>query len=361
MVNMKLPNKTTSEEKVDGVTKRLIEVAKEINEEPSVLLNEYNSFVKQFIDEGIEEEKARNVAAMKVIGAYRRAIKSNAVLFKGFFFAVEPKKNSVSYIRSEAKNRLKQYKDTYGKDWKTEAIANGIINEKEELLYNKTNASWPNQYGKPIPDAVWKKTAYGIFEMPDTGELKYCRVFISDPDNFYPELLRIYTFRAKCKDTGVDSPNITALPGITVLNPTDEVITYEEFEAYAEEFLSDKCMSLSDVVSGNKLLIDRVDIVLSEAIINRITIPENREYYFVDFSDINSIDINNELSVTGDIYYVEKMAEQAVGIVAYNVYQSGDKVKGRICGFIPNPAFSKPEDIYEIGEDVVVVEEDEFS
>ena len=347
----------------DEIIDRLTKVAKEVNVDSTVLINEYKSLVAQSVAEGVPEGKAKNVAFVKVVGSYRRLLKSNTLTFKGFFFAVEPKKNAVGYIRKLANDRVEMLKKMFGEDkWKIEAIGGGIINEKGEFLYNKTNSNWPSMYGKVIPKAVWKKTAYGFFEMPETGEIKYCRVFVDDPDNFYPELLRVYTFRAKCKNLDAESPNITAVAGITTLNPTDEVVTYADFETYVKEYLSDNFMSLSDVVSGNEVLDGRQNIVLSEVIINDVFIPDNEEYCFIHFSDINNIDAEEGISIGGDVYYAKKIVNQSVGIIIYSVYQAGDKVKGRVFGFIPDPAFSKPEDDFEIAEDVNIdVEEDEFS
>jgi len=102
--------------------------------------------------------------------------------------------------------------------------------------------------------------------------------------------------------------------------------------------------------------------LLAEAIISKISIFDTYAYV-----EVTPLDENFEGNVTFscELNAVSGLCEQAVGIVCFKPwFNKKGEASGSLLGFVTDPKFSRPEDLYEISEDVETVdasvEDDDF-
>ena len=102
--------------------------------------------------------------------------------------------------------------------------------------------------------------------------------------------------------------------------------------------------------------------LLAEAIISKISLFD--EYAYVEITPLDeNFEGNVTLSCSPGV--VTGLYEQAVGIVCFKPYfNKKGEASGSLLGFVTDPKFSRPEDLYEIAEDVettdALVEDDDF-
>src|SRR5690606_22152076 len=146
----------------------------------------------------------------------------------------------------------------------------------------------------------------------------------------------------------------------------DDDFDYDEFVTLVEDSLGDNCAAFEDVYDIEAKVINGEysdkKFLLAEAIISKISLFD--EYAFVEVTPLDE-DFEGNVSLSCSPGVVTGLCEQAVGIVCFKPYfNKRGEASGNLLGFVTDPKFSRPEDLYEIAEDVettdAFVEDDDF-
>ena len=353
----------------ESIVARINEIAERVGERPDVIMAEYKKrFAEYMKRDGITESKASIVTIKSIVGSYNAALRSNMLPFKGFFFGYTKPYDSVKKANADANNEIAIYKKMFGDEWKENAIADGLIDVDGNLLYTKKNTTTFQAFliGKKIPKVQMENRAYGFFVMPNSGEVKPGVVYVKDPANFVPEFGKIYMFRGTCKDENKDVVNISTGINTSKLVELDDDFDYDEFVTLVVDSLGDNCVAFEDVYNIEAKVINGEysdkKFLLAEAIISKISLFD--EYAFVEVTPLDE-DFEGNVSLSCSPSVVTGLCEQAVGIVCFKPYfNKRGEASGNLLGFVTDPKFSRPEDLYEIAEDVettdAFVEDDDF-
>jgi hypothetical protein len=320
---------------------------------------EFDAKVKEYTDNGIPPKNAQAVALKAVKGLYNAQLKSNAKVFEGYFFGVTPKNNTSRISYENATKDLDELKKQHGEKWVAVALEQKKINEKGEPLYTEQNTTKAQSWmvGKVIPKEKWEKVAYGMFKVKDTTEVKfgvmYVRKLDQFDDEFSPELLRVYTFRAGCKDTETDILNLNSTT-VTKLQPTEIYETYEKFVSTLGKKAKGNLATFKSLYDLDNKQVNFKDglpkIAIVNAIISQVSVLEEYSINYLDVTDLNcdfeNVTMTIEKADCGHIY------EQAVCIVVFRPYfRKAETPWGMACGVIIDPRYKKPAEIKPIDPD----------
>lgn len=370
MLRLALKSKKDKSTDVDeSIVARINEIAEKAGERPDVIMAEYKKrFAEYMKRDGITESKASIVTIKSIVGSYNAALRSNMTPFKGFFFGYTKPRNATEKAYKEAEEQVAMYQKMFGDEWKENAITDGLIDENGNLLYTKKNTTTFQAFliGKKIPKVQMENRAYGFFEMPNSGEVKPGVVYVRDPANFVPEFGKVYMFKGTCKDENKDVVNISTGINTSKLVELDDDFDYDEFVTLVEDSLGDNCAAFEDVYNLDAKEVNgdfrTKGFLLAEVIISKISLFD--EYAFVEVTPLDE-DFEGNVSFACSPGVVTGLCEQAVGIVCFKPYfNKKGEASGSLFGFVTDPKFSRPEDSYEIAEDVetvdVPVEDDDF-
>ena len=370
MLRLALKGKKDKSTNVDeSIVAKINEIAEKAGERPDVIMAEYKKrFAEYMKRDGITESKASIVTIKSIVGSYNAALRSNMTPFKGFFFGYTKPRNATEKAYKEAEEQVAMYQKMFGDEWKDNALADGLIDENGNLLYTKKNTTTFQSFliGKKVPKVQMENRAYGFFKMPNSGEVKPGIVYVKDPANFVPEFGKVYMFKGTCKDENKDVVNISTGINTSKLVELDDDFDYDEFVTLVEDLLGDNCAAFEDVydIEGKDVRGEYKEkkFLLAEAIISKISIFDTYAYV-----EVTPLDENFEGNVTFscELNAVSGLCEQAVGIVCFKPwFNKKGEASGNLLGFVTDPKFSRPEDLYEIAEDVettdAFVEDDDF-
>lgn len=370
MLRLALKSKKNKSTDVDeSIVAKINEIAEKAGERPDVIMAEYKKrFAEYMKRDGITESKASIVTIKSIVGSYNAALRSNMSPFKGFFFGYTKPYDSVKKANEKAAEQIAIYEKMFGEAWKENAITDGLINEFGEPLYTKQNTTTFQSFliGKKIPKDQMENNAFGFFEMPNSGEVKPGIVYVKDPANFVPEFGKVYMFKGTCKDENKDVVNISTGINTSKLVELDDDFDYDEFVTLAEDLLEDNCAAFEDVydIEGKDVRGEYKEkkFLLAEAIISKISLFD--EYAYVEVTPLDE-GFEGNISFNCALNIANKLCEQAVGIVCFKPWFRKKEIPaGDLLGFVTDPKFSRPEDLYEIAEDVettdALVEDDDF-
>jgi len=353
----------------ESIVAKINEIAERVGERPDVIMAEYKKrFAEYMKRDGITESKARIVTIKSIVGSYNAALRSNMSPFKGFFFGYTKPYDSAKKANEDANNEIAIYKKMFGDEWKDNALADGLIDENGNLLYTKKNTTTFQSFliGKKVPKVQMENNAFGFFEMPNSSEVKPGIVYVKDPANFVPEFGKIYMFKGTCKDENKDVVSISTGINTSKLVELDDDFDYDEFVTLVEDSLGDNCAAFEDVYNLDAKVINGEysdkKFLLAEAIIAKISLFE--KYAYVEVTPLDE-GFEGNVSFNCALNIANKLCEQAVGIVCFKPYfNKKGEASGSLLGFVTDPKFSRPEDLYEIAEDVettdAFVEDDDF-
>lgn len=370
MLRLALKSKKDKSTDVDeSIVARINEIAEKAGERPDVIMAEYKKrFAEYMKRDGITASKASIVTIKSIVGSYNAALRSNMTPFKGFFFGYTKPRNATEKAFKESEEQITMYQKMFGDEWKENAITDGLIDVDGNLLYTKKNTTTFQSFliGKKIPKVQMENRAFGFFEMPNSGEVKPGNVFIKDPVNFVPEFGKVYMFKGTCKDENKDIVNISTGINTSKLVELDDEFDYDEFVTLVEDSLGDNCAAFEDVYNIEAKEVNgdfrTKGFLLVEIIISKITIFD--EYAFVEVTPLDE-GFEGNVTFACSPSVVTGLCEQAVGIACFKPYfNKKGEASGSLFGFVTDPKFSRPEDSYEIAEDVETidapVEDDDF-
>ncbi len=349
----------------ESIVAKINEIAEKAGERPDVIMAEYKKrFAEYMKRDGITESKASIVTIKSIVGSYNAALRSNMTPIKGFFFGYTRPRNATEKANKDAEEQITMYQKMFGDEWKENAIADGLIDVDGNLLYTKKNTTTFQAFliGKKIPKVQMENRAYGFYEMPNSGEVKPGIVYVKDPANFVPEFGKIYMFKGTCKDENKDIVNISTGINTSKLVELDDDFDYDEFVTLVEDSLGDNCAAFEDVYDVTNQVVNgeykEQKFLLAEAIISKISIFDT--FAYVEVTPLDGFGDNVSLSC--ELNTVAGLCEQAVGIVCFKPYfNKRGEASGNLLGFVTDPKFSRPEDLYEIAETVdALVEDDDF-
>ena len=353
----------------ESIVAKINEIAEKAGERPDVIMAEYKKrFAEYMKRDGITESKASIVTIKSIVGSYNAALRSNMSPFKGFFFGYTKPYDTAKKANADANNEIAIYEKMFGDEWKDNALADGLIDENGNLLYTKKNTTTFQSFliGKKVPKVQMENNAFGFFEMPNSGEVKPGIVYVKDPANFVPEFGKIYMFKGTCKDENKDVVSISTGINTSKLVELDDDFDYDEFVTLVEDSLGDNCVAFEDVydIEGKDVRGEYKEkkFLLAEAIIAKISLFE--KYAYVEVTPLDE-GFEGNVSFNCALNIANKLCEQAVGIVCFKPYfNKNGEASGSLLGFVTDPKFSRPEDLYEIAEDVETtdapVEDDDF-
>lgn len=350
----------------ESIVARINEIAERAGERPDVIMAEYKKrFAGYMKRDGITESKASIVTIKSIVGSYNAALRSNMSPVKGFFFGYTRPYNVAEKAYKEAEEQVVIHQNMFGDEWKENAITDGLIDVDGNLLYTKKNTTTFQSFliGKKVPKVQMENRAFGFFEMPNSGEVKPGIVYVKDPANFVPEFGKIYMFKGTCKDENKDIVNISTGINTSKLVELDDDFDYDEFVTLVEDSLGDNCAAFEDVYDVVNQVVNggykEQKFLLAEVIISKISIFDTFAYVEVTPLDDG---FEGNVSLSCELNTVAGLCEQAVGIICFKPYfNKKGEASGNLLGFVTDPKFSRPEDLYEIAETVdELVEDDDF-
>lgn len=350
----------------ESIVARINEIAERAGERPDVIMAEYKKrFAGYMKRDGITESKASIVTIKSIVGSYNAALRSNMTPIKGFFFGYTRPYNVAEKAYKEAEEQVVIHQNMFGDEWKENAITDGLIDVDGNLLYTKKNTTTFQSFliGKKVPKVQMENRAFGFFEMPNSGEVKPGIVYVKDPANFVPEFGKIYMFKGTCKDENKDIVNISTGINTSKLVELDDDFDYDEFVTLVEDSLGDNCAAFEDVYDVVNQVVNggykEQKFLLAEVIISKISIFDTFAYVEVTPLDDG---FEGNVSLSCELNTVAGLCEQAVGIICFKPYfNKKGEASGNLLGFVTDPKFSRPEDLYEIAETVdELVEDDDF-
>ena len=249
----------------------------------------------------------------------------------------------------------------FGDEWKENAIADGLIDVDGNLLYTKKNTTTFQSFliGKKVPKVQMENRAFGFFEMPNSGEVKPGIVYVKDPANFVPEFGKVYMYKGTCKDENKDIVNISTGINTSKLVELDDEFDYDEFVTLVEDSLGDNCAAFEDVYDVANQVVNgeykEQKFLFAEVIISKISIFDT--YAYVEVTPLDD-GFEGNVTLSCELNTVAGLCEQAVGIVCFKPwFNKRGEASGNLFGFVTDPKFSRPEDSYEIAENVETVDE----
>jgi hypothetical protein len=353
----------------ESIVARINEIAEKAGERPDVIMAEYKKrFAEYMKRDGITASKASIVTIKSIVGSYNAALRSNMTPIKGFFFGYTRPRNVTEKAYKEAEEQVVIHQKMFGDEWKENAITDGLIDVDGNLLYTKKNTTTFQSFliGKKVPKVQMGNRAFGFFEMPNSGEVKPGNVFIKDPVNFVPEFGKVYMFKGTCKDENKDIVNISTGINTSKLVELDEEFDYDEFVTLVEDSLGDNCAAFEDVYDVANQVVNgeykEQKFLLAEVIISKISIFDT--YAYVEVTPLDD-GFEGNVTLSCELNTVAGLCEQAVGIVCFKPwFNKKGEASGNLFGFVTDPKFSRPEDSYEIAENVETidapVEDDDF-
>lgn len=350
----------------ESIVARINEIAERAGERPDVIMAEYKKrFAGYMKRDGITESKASIVTIKSIVGSYNAALRSNMSPVKGFFFGYTRPYNVAEKAYKEAEEQVVIHQNMFGDEWKENAIIDGLIDVDGNLLYTKKNTTTFQSFliGKKVPKVQMENRAFGFFEMPNSGEVKPGIVYVKDPANFVPEFGKIYMFKGTCKDENKDIVNISTGINTSKLVELDDDFDYDEFVTLVEDSLGDNCAAFEDVYDVVNQVVNggykEQKFLLAEVIISKISIFDTFAYVEVTPLDDG---FEGNVALSCELNTVAGLCEQAVGIICFKPYfNKKGEASGNLLGFVTDPKFSRPEDMYEIAETVdELVEDDDF-
>lgn len=336
------------------VETQLEELANKIARPVNEIVDEYQKKHAELIKFGMPEKRAAIIALKQLKGIYQSQLRSNAKAFVGFFIGTTQKKNSNAFLYKEAMEEVDTYKGMYGNDWISNAMEDGIVNEKGEPLYNENNTTEAQKWlrGKVIDAEKWEKRAYAIVQFE--GKTKFAEIYVKNPDNFNPVPGKIYRFRAGCSNT--DTPTLRlSTTGVTTLVEDTMSITYEQIDSELQKLVGGNLYSFDEVyVNGEVNLREGVPkFALTKVSISGVTVTDGPDIT-VDFIDVMDITSDYEDNIPMVIEKSKNIGiyEGVIGILAYQPYikKKDNSNTAQVLGFIPMVA-DAPEEIEEINPD----------
>lgn len=333
-------------------------IAAKVMEDADSILADFNKKVEDYVNMGIAEPQAKKVALKQIKGSFQAALRSKAIPFEGFVFAVTAKRNKNQFIYKDAIKVIDDYKTKYHSAWQTKALSEGIINEKGEPLFGAHNTTEAQKWmrGQVIHEFDWEKTAYGFFrpvKMDESGKqiqekLRYGVIRIGNPDKYMVMPGQSYKFRASCGDTTLEELNLRAA-SVTKFENTGPV-QYD----IARTFIESKfpIVPFIDVYkaddNGKLLMPEGIRFYITEASAVSVSVHENLDVDFVEYQSIHDGDIDDNVSMSV-ARITNTNFDNAVGLVIYRPYfkkanpEKGTEAapSGEVIGFLNDPAYGE--------------------
>lgn len=307
---------------MEEVEKYLKKLSEKLGESIEDLRSEYEEIVEEYLSYGMDEAKARKYALKALKGRYQAQLRSNAVPVTGYFFGLSPITNVTALVYQEALDRIEEYKEEYGDEWRERAIEDGIINERGEPLYNEENTTEAQAWmrGRPIPPERLERIGYGFFEIK--GQKKFGMVYIRDVERIKPELLKLYKFRATYKDNGyIFSISTTK---VTKLKEIGE-IEFEEFENDLKKLAEKNLYSFDEIYNLEEKEVvlnpEAPRLAIAKVIVSRINeLDEGYDINFIDLIDLNSDFDLVSFVINKDVYEISDVIEEMPAIAVFRPY-----------------------------------------
>lgn len=372
----------------------------EMSEKIGVSVDQLKSEMEQYkanLALAFSDQKEIDAAAFKQLrGAYRAQMKSTAKTWEGFFFAFQQVRNENRFMYTQAKEKYdklteeiaaskdylnnieifvkriegKENADELIKEYKVEllnnmttkaAVEKKITNTDGEFIFMEEDVSPTTKWkiGKVIEPESLVRDLYGFFKLADDDKAQPLFGVLQirkNPEEFVPEMLKIYKFRAGGGKT-IEEPLRLNGASVTKLQSVDANISFDEFIQFLatskalskniktfEEIFDDK-NKVCKVPENPMFFISRVSIARYNE-----TTKDDVAVDFVDLTDLVG-DYSEPISMT-----IEKrlamdiISENAVGVAIYRPYVKGkdSSFAGNLYGFIsaagapPKPASIGP-------------------
>jgi hypothetical protein len=325
-----------------NIKKGIKEMSEKLGKPEATLMEEMAKLkadLELIFDDADEVEQA---AFKQLRGAYRAQMKSSAKLFEGFFFAMQPVRNENDYVLKEATKDFNKLVDEVGQEEAVQQwIAQGKMNENEEFLFNSDNTTEAMKWkrGKVIERNVPIRDLYGFFkEAEGEGKIRFGILTMRhDPEEFVPEILKVYRFRAGGKTENV--PLRLNGTGVTSLTEVGVDVDFDVFVKMVSQEMPKNVKSFDEVYDcerGVCKVPESPKFFVTKASISRFTVTEKADINvdFVEITDLVgdfepvSMSVGKESSV--------KLYENAIGIAVYAPYirRKDQTAAGNLWGFV---------------------------
>ncbi len=326
-----------------SIETELEKIADKVGESFDEIKKEFEKEYEKYEKMGIDRKTFLRIFR----GKYKAQLRSNAKAFDGYFFALTPLRNVTAIIYREAIEKIDEYKEKYGDEWLDRAIKDNIVNEKGEPIYNEENTTEAQSWmrGKPIPEKKLECRGFGFFKEKDGNELKFCTVYIRNPE-FKPELLKFYRIRfgGKFENGVLSTTNVSELKELGD-------VTFDDFIRDLTEHASSNLVTFEEVYDVDQkiaMLPEGVNIGIAKVSVSAFRIVDELDVDFIEVTDLNSDFENVSMAIEKDLS--KDVYEGAIGVIAfYPYFRNGEEPAGNCYGFIP--MIPKPGEIEEIKVD----------
>lgn len=316
------------------------------------VLQDFEKKVAEYVGMGTTEPKAKMIALKQIKGAFQAAMRSKAVPFEGFVFAVSQKRNKNSVVYKDAMDLINEYKTKYASAWLTRAVADMICDAQGSPIFGAHNTSEAQKWMRKqvIKEFDWEKVAYGFFRPihndesgnPITVPLKYGEIRVSSPDKHLVMPGSAYKFRCGVSDEQAPElkMRVAAITKFEKTGPIDFDVakTFMESKFTLAPFID---VYKQDPETGRVVMPEGVYIRMTEVTVVSTRITEGFEIDYVEFQSLHEDDVDENVSMI-----IPKISnttfDNAVGIVIYRPYYSKAKPEkniesaptGEVIGFL---------------------------
>jgi hypothetical protein len=342
---------------------------KEMSEKVGVSVDQLKSEMEQYkanLALAFSDQKEIDAAAFKQLrGAYRAQMKSTAKSWEGFFFAYQQVRNENRFMYGQAKEKFEKIlkEETKGDEDQAIklAVARKMMNIDGEFIFMEEDSTPSTKWkiGKVIEPESLVRDLYGFFKLAEDDKAQPLFGVLQirkNPEEFIPEMLKVYKFRAGGGKT-LEEPLRLNGASVTKLQGIDTDISFDEFV----QFLAGSRTLSKNIKTFEEIFDDENKVCKTPEnpmfFISRVSVARYNETtkddVAVDFVDLTDLvgDYGEPISMSMEKRLaMDTVSENAIGVAIFRPYVRGkdSTFAGNLYGFVsatgapPKPASVGP-------------------
>ena len=344
-------------------------VADKVMEDYDGILAEFNKKAEEYIALGMKEEQAKKVALKQIKGSFQAAMRSKAIPFEGFIFALTGKRNKNAEAYPKGVAALDKLKADYPSGWLSKGVEKMVCNEKGEYIFGPHNTTTAQEWlwKQVVVEFDWERVAHGFFRPIQKDEagvqiqlpLKYGEIRVKHPDkhNIMPGMA--YKFRGTCKDTTLDDLKI-GMAAVTKFERTGPA-DYEMMRSFLDsKFVPTPFIDIYNPNEEGRIVLENgVFFMTTEVTVVSVRVSDNLDVDFVEFQSMHDDDVDENIPMSIP-KIINAAFDNSIGLVIYRPYmKKANEEKGfeaspsgSVIGYLPNPLYGTgATEVESLGED----------